>query len=78
MTDVDKDDIDFELFDGFSVPNLGWDDDEAPQQGWKKEKKADKEVGNQGRETCWKCGTKTVKVDSGMFTVYDVCPKCKI
>jgi len=76
MTDVDAD-TDFALFDGFSVPNLGWDDDEAPQQGWKKEKK-DPEATNQGRETCWKCGGRTKKVDSGMFTIYDVCPKCKI
>lgn len=33
---------------------------------------------NQGRDTCFKCGTKTVKVDTGMFSVYDICPKCKV
>jgi hypothetical protein len=33
---------------------------------------------NQGRERCYKCGTKTVKVDTGMFSVYDICPKCRI
>jgi len=33
---------------------------------------------NQGRTTCYKCNTPTVKVSTGMFTVYDVCPKCKI
>ena len=33
---------------------------------------------NQGRERCFKCNTLTVKVASGMYTVYDVCPKCKI
>jgi len=38
----------------------------------------DKEKTNQGNERCYKCGTKTVKVDSGMYTVYDVCPKCRI
>lgn len=33
---------------------------------------------NQGREYCFKCGTKTKKVSTGMFSVYDICPNCKI
>ena len=33
---------------------------------------------NQGREFCYKCNTKTVKVSSGMYNIYDVCPNCKI
>jgi len=33
---------------------------------------------NQGREFCFKCNTKTIKVSTGMFTVYDICPNCKI
>ena len=33
---------------------------------------------NQGREFCFKCNTKSVKISTGMFTVYDICPKCKI
>ena len=33
---------------------------------------------NQGRAHCYRCGTKTVKVDSGMYTIFDVCPQCKI
>jgi len=33
---------------------------------------------NQGRDTCYKCGSKTVKVDTGMFSLYDICPKCKV
>ena len=33
---------------------------------------------NQGRAICFQCGTQTQKVDTGMFSLYDVCPKCKI
>jgi len=33
---------------------------------------------NQGRTICFKCNTPTIKVSTGMFTVYDVCPVCKI
>jgi len=33
---------------------------------------------NQGLEFCFKCGTKTVKVSTGMFSTYDICPNCKI
>jgi hypothetical protein len=33
---------------------------------------------NQGLEYCFKCNTKTVKISTGMFTMYDICPKCKI
>jgi hypothetical protein len=33
---------------------------------------------NQGRESCFKCNTPTVKVSTGMFSVYDICPICKI
>ena len=33
---------------------------------------------NQGLKYCFKCNTPTVKVSTGMFTMYDVCPKCKI
>ncbi len=39
---------------------------------------SDQPKNNQGRERCFQCGTRTRKVDTGMFTVYDVCPKCKI
>ena len=33
---------------------------------------------NQGREICFKCNTKTVKVSTGFYSVYDICPICKI
>jgi len=38
----------------------------------------EKPQNNQGRESCFHCGTQTQKVDTGMFSLYDVCPKCKI
>ena len=38
----------------------------------------DKPRSNQGREHCYICGIKTVKVDTGMFSTYDICPKCKV
>jgi len=72
------DDQDSNLFEGFFVPNLGWDEDDTPSSGWKKDENKEEGQTNQGRETCFKCGAKTVKVDTGMFSMYDVCPKCKI
>ncbi len=33
---------------------------------------------NQGLKYCFKCNTPTVKVSTGMFTMYDICPVCKI
>lgn len=33
---------------------------------------------NQGLKYCFKCNTPTVKVSTGMFSVYDICPVCKI
>ena len=47
------------------------DDDEQKEEG-------DKLINNQGRDHCYKCGARTVKVETGMFTIYDICPKCKI
>ena len=35
-------------------------------------------MSNQGRSTCFKCGAKTIQVSTGMFTVFDICPVCKI
>lgn len=35
-------------------------------------------MSNQGRSTCFRCNTKTVKISTGMFTVFDICPVCKI
>lgn len=33
---------------------------------------------NQGLKYCFKCNTPTVKVSTGIYSVYDICPVCKI
>jgi len=49
------------------------------KEDWEKiNKENEKLVSNQGRSTCFKCGGLTKKVDSGMFSVWDICPKCGV
>ena len=83
--DYDSDDIDMNMF-GF--PPFEMDDDiEDGMAEFKKKQDCDCKKkctecveikSNQGRDTCYKCGGKTKKIASGMFSTYDVCPRCKV